>query len=72
MTKGRSRLLDSSQIPSVLKVEHDVGVGGHVLAVMLNPRTRGANSDLPPPVPDDILDLPCGCLPHLKPNDGGL
>ena len=50
MTKGRSRLLDSSQIPSVLKVEHDVGVGGHVLAVMLNPRTRGADSDLPPPL----------------------
>ena len=30
-----------------------MGVGGHVLAIMLHPRTRRPNSDLPPSPPND-------------------
>ena len=49
-----------------------MGGGGYIMAVMLNPRARSSNSDLPPPPSDDGLDLPGRRFPHLEPNDGVL
>ena len=52
-----------------MEVEGDVGVGGHVLAIMLNPRARGSNSDLPPSPSNDGLNFSGRRLPHFEPND---